>query len=434
MSILSLIRRWLTPRRRTSAPRGTLSQRLEQARVQPEPPRDAEAAPRAPQAHTLAQADLARSAIRKGFNSTQPVTSVRHLHGRQEEMEQLIDGVLERCNHALIYGPRGSGKTSLARVFANVADDRGMIVLYSACEPGQSLHQLIGPYIAATLPADRQQVLAGEPPLSTREMIDLLATHASRRYIFILDEFDRVTDAAVQHELARMMKMLSDAAIPVNIVTVGIGSSLSSMIEGHPSLRRHMTPVAVTSIQSDAVVALIDRGAAATGLPFTDAAREMIALLSCGSPYHVRLFCALSSLEALRRQHRMVEVGATVAGISRAVNDWSRTNAGHAALFRKAVALGPGHWDQIEHIARDAATHGSVPLSQIQEDHGGTMEPLLLLRDALEPANEKGDRFAFHDSLAPQFLLAMLFATRNNDNADQKIVSFVDPMRQTMVH
>ncbi|WP_022683437.1 AAA family ATPase [Sphingobium bisphenolivorans] len=434
MSFLSIIGRWLRPRRKR-AQSGNLSQRLAEVRVRSGSPDQREApVTSAAQVHPLVQADLARSAIRKGFNSTQPVTSARHLQGRQEELEQLVDGVLDRCNHAMIYGPRGSGKTSLARVFANMADDRGLIVLYSACEPDQSLHQLISPYLAATLPADRQHEVAAGPPLATREMVDLLAAHVGRRFIFILDEFDRVTNVTVQHELARMMKMLSDAAIPVNIVAVGIGSSVAAMIEGHASLRRHMIPVAVAGIESDAVVALIDRGAAATGLPFTDAAREMIALLSCGSPYHVRLFCALASLEALRRQHRTVEVGAAVAGISRAVNDWSRTNAGQAALFRKAVALGPAHWDLIEHVARDAAIHGSVPFSDVQKEHGAMLEPLILLRDALEPANESGDRFAFHDSLAPQFLLAMLFATRNSDKADHKIVNFVDPMRQPMVH
>ena len=435
MNLSSFIREWL--QRSGPARRNSRSQTLCLTRAQMVPTADlARSGPVIRTARDLAHThpDLVRSAIRKGFNATQPVTCTRNLHGREEQMEQLIDGVLDRCKHALIHGPRGCGKTSLARVFANVADDRGLIVLYSACEPEQDLHQILSPFLAAVLPAERQQEdAAGQPP-STREIVDLLAAQANRRYIFILDEFDRVTNIAVQHELARLMKMLSDAAIPVNIVAVGIGSSLDIMIEGHASLRRHLTPVAVAGIEPDAVIKLIERGSKATGLPFTDAAREMIAPLSCGSPYHVRLFCALSSLEAVRRQQPIVDVGAAVAGISRAVSDWSQTNDSHAALFRKAIALGPAHWDMIGLIAREVAVHGAASLTLIQGEQGHASELVHLLRDALEWIGDSGDRFAFRDSLAPQFLLAMLFATQNSDNADHKIVSIVDPLRQTVVH
>lgn len=426
MGILSLIRRWLKPKRA----RQQLMPR-QKAVIRGMPPAVGEPRPLPSAAPAPPSADMVRSAIRKGFNASQPVTSVRHLHGRRQQMEQLVEGVLDRCNHALIYGPRGSGKTSIARVFANIADDRGFVVLYSACEPDQSLHQLITPYITALEGEGAEEPPA---PLTVREMVDRLALQARGKYIFILDEFDRVTDMAVQHELARLMKMLSDAAIPVQIVAAGIASSLDSMIEGHASLRRHLTPVAVTSIESGAVFDLIAKGAATTGLAFTDASREMIAHLSCGSPYHVRLFCALACYEALRRQERTVDMSATLAGIARAVNDWSLTNAEDAALFRKVIAIGPACWDGVEMVAREAAANGAISVPSMQRESPSGHEALGLLRGGLVPFGGAADQLAFRDSLAPQFLLAMLFATRNSDNIDENIVSFVDPHRHQIAY
>ncbi|MFD2428663.1 hypothetical protein ACFSUK_12045 [Sphingobium scionense] len=184
--------------------------------------------------------------------------------------------------------------------------------------------------------------------------MEILADHGQRKFIFILDEFDRVADTDVLAELARLMKLLSDAAVPVHIVAVGIASGLNQLIAGHESLRRHISAVPIVRIDSDAVYELIDRGAAHAGLNFTDAARETIAHIACGSPYHVRLFCALACFEALRQRKTVVELSSVLAGMVRSVDDWKITNPSDAALFHEAIGLGSDHWPMIERVARAA--------------------------------------------------------------------------------
>ncbi len=389
----------------------------------------------APPAPTDAMAiDAMRSAVRKGFNSTQPVTIARHLHGRQQEMDLLVEGVLDRGNHAMIFGGRGTGKTSLARVFANMADNRGYLVFYMACEPGQDFTSLIAPFLdAARTNAPR----AMQPPspipaqLTPRDVVEILAEHGQRKFIFILDEFDRVTDATVLAELARLMKLLSDAAVPAHIVAVGIASGLNQLITGHESLRRHISAVPIVRIDSNAVYELIDRGAAHAGLSFTDAARETIAHIACGSPYHVRLFCALACFEALRQRKTVVELSSVLAGMVRSVDDWTITNPSDTALFHEVIGLGSDHWPMIEQVARAATVPPGVTLGDIEPQSDQASLAMALLARTMQARPGSGE-LMFRDSLAPQFLLAMLFASQHGDHLNNRVVNLVDAQRQSV--
>ena len=431
MNIFTRIARWLRrtpePERRREAP-GRRSRATGSA---PENAQSAGAASVTPSTNAAMSADAVRSAIRKGFNATQPVTAARHLHGRQQEMDLLVEGVLDRGNHAMIFGGRGTGKTSLARVFANVADNRGYLVFYMACEPGQDFTSLIAPFLDAARgnlprsPATDAPIIVGP-----RDVVEALAEHGQRKFIFILDEFDRITAPAVLGELSRTMKLLSDAALPVHILAVGIASGLSQLIEGHESLRRHMTAVPIVRIDTSAVFDLIDRGASQAGLNFSDAARETIAHVACGSPYHVRLFCALACLETLRQRKTVVEMPATLAGMMRAVDDWTITNPTDAALFHEAIDLGAGHWPVIEQVVRAAIVPPGLAPEQ-QAPHIDRDGPVLeILRRAMH-ARPGSTALMFRDSLAPQFLLGMLSASRHGDHLTRRVVSLVEGQRQS---
>lgn len=380
--------------------------------------------------------DAMKSAIRKGFNSTQPVTVARQLHGRQEQMDLLIEGVLDRGNHAMIFGGRGTGKTSLARVFANVADNRGYLVFYMACEPGQSFTSLIAPFLDAVRSSDARAASAPlapdpAPSLSPRDVVEILADHGQRKFIFVLDEYDRITDHTVQHELARLMKLLSDAALPVHIIAVGIASGLDQLIEGHESLRRHVSAIPIVKIETPAVFDLITRGATYAGLNFTDASRETIAHVACGSPYHVRLFCALACFETLRQRKTMVELSMALTGMIRSVDSWALTNPGNAALFRETIALGASDWPLIEKIARAAATTpGGFTLESLDYNADSDTGVMDLLAPALRVHPDDGE-ITFRDSLAPQFLLAMLLASQHGDHSSLRVINLMDAHLQS---
>ena len=63
------------------------------------------------------------------FDVSQPVGQPDDLRGRDREVRALLSGVLHRRNPGVVSGPRGSGKTSLVRVFGQCADREGVVVL-----------------------------------------------------------------------------------------------------------------------------------------------------------------------------------------------------------------------------------------------------------------------------------------------------------------
>src|SRR5205085_268271 len=100
--------------------------------------------------------------IARVFDSAHPVRTRDELFGRAEELKQLLDATISFGQHSIIHGARGSGKTSLARIFGDHADQDGVVVIYMACEPGATFADLLRPYLhgiplSAVEPSKRTQ-------------------------------------------------------------------------------------------------------------------------------------------------------------------------------------------------------------------------------------------------------------------------------------
>jgi Cdc6-like AAA superfamily ATPase len=370
------------------------------------------------QGELAALADPRRRKVSAAFNSSQPVSSRLSLYGRDDKLESLFDTMMVSDSHAFVYGARGSGKTSLVRVFADYVDQQGAVLIYTACDPHCGFARLIHPYCStipdACLPLGqergfRDELRRLENTITARDAVELLSRLDRRcRIIFILDEFDRITDPDVRAEVATLMKLLSDAAIPVQLLIVGIAVNINELLRDHASLRRHLAAIPVGRISPAAVQELIHRGAEQAGLSFDDRAGELIAGISCGSPYHVRTLCAHAGLHALRNGSSHVDAAATLAAIVRSVDEWTLLSGEDAALFRRLAWADAESHAALAHLARMAAREDVVNLRLLRQDLGGKADHAVeLLRPALVQLGEDPDELFFRDSVAPQFLLAL---------------------------
>ncbi|AUW58815.1 ATP-binding protein [Sphingobium sp. SCG-1] len=429
------------------APRPTLSAPIQKAahvegepeassRVQT-PPR---ATPRIRHGNSFdALTDPRRRRVTINFNSTQPVENRRDLYGRADKLEALFNSVVLREQHALIYGARGSGKTSLVRVFADYADQQGLIVLYTACEPHHSFPELLKLYFE-TIP--RSAIAAGRDILfreklrdlgagfGPREGVEFLGEFTTRRLIFIFDEFDRILSREVRLEFASFLKLLADARMPVQAVLVGIGGDLADLITDHPSLRRHLTAIPIGRISAAAVEEMIDVGAEQAGLPFDDASKELIASLACGSPYHVRLFCAHAGLHALRNGQDQVTSAAALSGVIAASDDWALLNDDDARLFRQLSASNVALHHALAHVARSAAMFDAVSATQLGRElpSGQAEQAITMFGPAL--IGRDSDQYAFRDTVAPQFFLALLLTqSARRDTVHDNVIPLPETSR-----
>lgn len=361
------------------------------------------------------------------FGANQPVDNPRDLFGREAELNLLRDAVLESGMHAVIHGPRGSGKTSLVRVFGDMADARGATIIYLSCAGTGDLGQVILPYLHELGPAAfglrgdeyaRALDLLSAAP-TPRAVAALLARADRDDVVFILDEFDRLDDSETKAQLALLLKLLSDMRSRVRLLFVGISGDVSDLIDVHASVRRHLTAVGLKPIADAEVKNFIRLTSNAIGLNIAPGALEALRWAACGSPYHMRLFSLQACLVAIDRGQLEVDDAAMTEGLRRAQAIWRTTNPRDDELFSAVLAGRRYPIALIESFARACATHleftvADLTAALIRDGHDPEQVPMLLesFAPALGRMQEGSQRLAFDDVLAPQLLLSMCVTTR----------------------
>ncbi|WP_371480019.1 ATP-binding protein [Kitasatospora sp. NBC_00315] len=185
----------------------------------------------------MSESDLytRRKLVLRSFSPSAPITNRTLFAGRIDQMNTLMSVVYQRGQHAVIYGERGVGKTSLAKVMKEVLDS-GSWASYHTCASGDTFGSIWRSILATFRTDERRpgvgfvnttkvtigsladELPPGEPsPNDVRLALELLADAAPESVIFI-DEFDRPTDPAISSHFADTIKILSDQSVAVTVV------------------------------------------------------------------------------------------------------------------------------------------------------------------------------------------------------------------------
>jgi hypothetical protein len=371
-------------------------------------------------------------AIYEAFDVSQPVAQPEDLRGREKQLKQLLSGVLHRRNHGVISGPRGSGKTSLARVFGQCADLEGVVVLYAACDDGTSFGELIRDFLeqipSSSVDADYVEVLEQRvanfgPDSSPHQATSILAQIKYSQLVIIVDEFDRVTDRVMHTRLASLLKLISDARLPVRFVLVGGSRSFADVVGQHPSLVRHLTRLSTEPLSSEAIHQLLDSCAQRCGMSFSDDAKRSLDEVSCGSPYHARLFSMHAALWALARNSREISDQDVSSGLIESFDEWASLNREDAATFRSIIDGAHGNPARLVEVARQlaAADEDSPDGHPMIHDQFGSPDVRDEILEAFGHAIKRtSSGFVFRDATAPQFLLVLHKLAREAQPAKRK--------------
>ncbi|MHA6766859.1 ATP-binding protein [Sphingobium ummariense] len=363
---------------------------------------------------------LRRDSIYNAFNTAMPVTDRHGLTGRNQELERLVEAIVVQRRHAIIFGTRGSGKTSLARVFGDLADEAGCVALYGSASGDSDFDSLFRPFLAelpmSAAGKDRIKALA-DGPLDVARLASLLVEEVRQRSILIIDEYDRLLSEATKQEVATLLKLLTDIHSPVQVVLVGIAGDVDGLIAAHPSLRRHLAPQRVSPIPKPELERLLLSCGENAGLAIDPDALDALAGAAMGSPYHARLFGMQAALVAEAAGRDRLTAGDAERGLTSALEDWAEMSVATHAWFarlladadadRRMVALAGIVASQMSAVSVDrlalAATEIWNEASSLEERARNAiarLQPVLV-------ATPAGDHWMFEDTLAPQFLLLM---------------------------
>ncbi|MGC4252975.1 MAG: ATP-binding protein [Sphingobium sp.] len=363
---------------------------------------------------------LRRDSIYAAFNTAMPVTDRHGLTGRNAELERLVEAIVVQRKHAVIFGTRGSGKTSLARVFGDLADEAGCVALYGSANGETDFQTLFRPFLtelpmSAAGKEKAKALLSG--PFDVPRLASLLVEDVRQRSILIVDEYDRVHSEAARQDVAALMKLLTDLHSPVQLVLVGIASDIDGLIAAHPSLRRHISPQRVSPIPTPELARLLLSCAERASLSIDLEALDMLANAAMGSPYHARLFGMQAALIPEAAGRTRITPADVEAGLVSALEDWTEMSAvthGHLARAlrdaphnRRMIALAAVVAAQMYAISQERLVQAGAELFGPSDRlHGEAADALARLAPALAPASA-GESWMFEDTLAPQFLLLM---------------------------
>jgi len=257
------------------------------------------------------------------FSPTAPIDERSLFAGRDPQIRQVVDAILQKGQHAILFGERGVGKTSLANVLSTFLSAPGALLILAPRVNCDGLDSFDSVWRKAfdqiDLQRQVQQAGFGRGPKSevftaaaamlpdhsipispdhVRRGLTLLAQYATP--IIIIDEFDRLP-AEPKRAFADTIKTLSDHSVGATVVLVGVADSVDQLISEHQSVERALVQVRIPRMSPTEIRAIIEKGLERLGMSIAPSALHKISLLSQGLPHYTHLIGLYASRHALDR-------------------------------------------------------------------------------------------------------------------------------------
>ncbi len=265
------------------------------------------------------------------FSPSAPIDESELFAGRSAQLSRLIEVVLERGKHAVLYGERGVGKTSLARVFHMLFPTlvRKVVLLREQVDPSDnfaSVWRKVFKDIELTIrhaDHDERIVLSdlyGDEisPDDVRRALER-SFKASDIPVVVIDEFDKAKDDSVRTLTANLLKHLSDYSVNVTVIVVGVADDIGELLSQHESLARCIEQIPMPRMSNDEMKEIIRKRLPRLNMRMEPDALWKIITLSRGLPSYVHLLGLYAVQDAARDRHLTITEKNVDAAIKRAL-------------------------------------------------------------------------------------------------------------------
>lgn len=255
--------------------------------------------------------------------------------------------IFEPGRHAVIYGARGVGKTSLANIVTSqlapaedtpaelerlvvtircTRDDDFDSLWIRACSRleivpvgnAESAVSILAPGEDRS-PFDVAGGIGQDDPFVTPPKV-VEVTRGAARLVFVFDEFDAIPDEATRAAFADLLKQLSDEGEGPTVVIVGIASDVEALVGHHESIQRCTEQIFMPPMSADEIATLVNNGfALLQELTIDESAIEVVQMLSRGYPAFAHSLCKVGCELAIRADRPAVAETDVVAGAIDAV-------------------------------------------------------------------------------------------------------------------
>lgn len=289
---------------------------------------------------------LRRYAVNLVFRPAAPVDERALFAGRVSQIDRVLEAVTSPGQHAVIYGERGVGKTSLANVLGQLLEgiEEEVLAVRVNCDGTDNFFSLwrkplrqVSITLRARgiglLPQTNSEhitldALLPEDPVPD-DIITVLRILPPGLVVVLFDEFDRLTDIEARALMTDTLKTLSDQGFPVTIVLVGVADSVTELVAQHQSIERALVQIEMPRMTREELGEVVDRGLARLGMGIAPPARELIVSLSLGLPHYTHLLAKHGATKALEKLRDQITIGDARGAIEAAI-DTAQASIAHA--------------------------------------------------------------------------------------------------------
>lgn len=271
--------------------------------------------------------------IAASFSPSAPIAS-RAYSGRESQIADVINACMQRGQHAVIFGERGAGKTSLANAIWEMLRTKFVMPTCGTVNCDQTTtFASLWRSIFLEIPISRNSSISRAQSGPDRAqgtfaqyLPENVTPHSVRtvlqdhgKFLIIIDEVDRIKDPSTTTLLADTIKSLSDHAVDTTLVLVGVAESVDTLIAEHESVQRALIQVHLPRMSQVEIESIIDTGLAAAGMTIEQNARRRIHRLSQGLPYYAHLLGMHSALTAASQDRSHIRIDDTHQALRKAL-------------------------------------------------------------------------------------------------------------------
>jgi Cdc6-like AAA superfamily ATPase len=373
--------------------------------------------------------------VAEAFRPAAPIDRRGLFSGRADEIAELFSVVAQPGQHAVIYGERGVGKTSLVTVVAEMLGGSGVMTVRATCDSSDDFSsvwrkalseisvsrtsQAVGFGSGVTESSLSGAALLGSGDVTPHDVLRALGSVSQEtKLAVVVDEFDRLGSSGGQARalFADTIKTLSDRVLPATVVVVGVADDVGELIREHRSVERALVQIRMPRMSRDELAEIALRGVASARMTIGKASVARITALSQGLPHYTHLLTQLAAQSALNDRRADIGVRQVDAAVSRAIDraQQSVTEAYYRATSgdgdaRRRVLLACALAEE-DDFGFFSANDLGEPLERIGGEGGESLEDDLLelarSEAVLQRRREAGaDRYRFVNPLLQPYVV-----------------------------